>query len=77
MFVYVDVFVHYEFFWQRLYFALFKFQKTLNLDFFLFKFQKKINHVISDTCKDNILIHDFTSSTVFSTPNLFNARDKM
>jgi hypothetical protein len=36
-----------------------------------------MNHVILGTCKDNILIHDFTSSTTFSTPNSFNARNKI
>ncbi len=39
--------------------------KTLNLYFSLFKCQKTINHDISSTCKDNISIHDFTSSTIF------------
>ncbi len=62
---------------QRLYSGLFKYQKTLNLYPSLFKCQKTLNHVISGTCKDSIRIHDFTSSTTFSTPNLFNARNKM
>jgi hypothetical protein len=62
---------------QRLYSGLFKYQKTLNLYYSLFKCQKTMNHVILGTYKDNIQIHNFTSSIGFSTPNLFNARNRM
>jgi hypothetical protein len=39
---------------------------------------KEINHIILDTnYKESIPIHNFTFSTIFSTPNLFNARNRM
>jgi hypothetical protein len=38
---------------------------------------KTMNHIILGTWKEGIPIHNFTSSTIFSTPNLFNARNRM
>jgi Ulp1 family protease len=34
-----------------------------------------MNHIISSICKDNIPIHDSTSSTAFSIPNLVQCKE--
>jgi hypothetical protein len=50
-----------------------------NIEFLLcfIQMSKAMNHIILSTYKEGISTHTFTSSTIFSTPNFFNARNRM